>query len=202
MKRTRSPSPPESGDGRGRTYSAADRAAIFHGCSVTTLAEIFGMKRQNVERRLVSCPTSGVNNKGTPLYQIKDAAQYLVRVKLTEKQIETALQQMDPRDFPAMTNKMFWEGLAQRRKYEELVGELWHTSDIESVASSAFNSVRMNLLLLPDELADKAGLNEQQRAIVQGTLDATLESLGNAIVEELRKPSRSGPEPSAEEGEI
>ena len=188
--------------GSGRRYSSADRALIFQGCTVTNLAEIFGMKRQNVERRLGSCPTSGVSQLGTPLYQIKDAAPYLMRVKLTPKQIEETIQRMDPKDFPPFANKMFWEGMAQRRKYEEQVSDLWHTTDITSVASTAFNAIRMSLLLLPDELADKAGLNEQQRKLVQDTIDTALEGCGNALIDELRKPSGPGPEPSAEEGPI
>jgi hypothetical protein len=188
--------------GSGRRYTAEDRAIIFQGCPVSTLAEIFRMKRQNVERKLVSCPVAGISNQGTPLYHIADAAPFLMRVKLTEKQVYDTLQRADPKDFPPMTNKIFWEGLAQRRKYEEQVGDLWHTSDIATVLGQAFNAVRMSLLLLPDELSDQAGLNEQQRKVVQDTVDATLVNCRDALVDELRKPSRSGPESSSEEGEI
>jgi hypothetical protein len=160
------------------------------------------MKRQNVERRLASCPVAAHSAQGTPLYRIADAAQFLVRLKLTDDMVYETLQKADPKDFPAMTNKMFWEGLAVRRKYEEQVGDLWHTADVIGVASAAFNAIRMSLLLLPDELSDKAGLNEQQRTLVQSIVDSTLESSRDALVDELRKPSRSGREPSAEEGEI
>jgi hypothetical protein len=188
--------------GSGRRYTAQDRAAIFQGLPVTMLAELFQMKRQNVERRLATCPTAGVNQTGSPLYRVADAAQFLVRIKLTDEQVRETLQRADPKDFPAMTNKMFWEGLIQRRKYEELTGDLWHTSDVVSVASSAFNAIRMSLLLLPDELSDKAGMNEQQRSLVQDTVDAMLESCRDALVDELRKPSRSGQQPSTEEGDL
>src|SRR5687767_643535 len=105
--------------GRGQPYSPSQRATIFQGCSATTLAEIFHMKRQNVERRLTNCPVAGTSPKGTPLYLISEAARYLVRLKLTDKMVYETLKAADPKDFPAMTNKMFWEGLAVRRKYEE-----------------------------------------------------------------------------------
>lgn len=185
--------------GSGRHYSAEDRAVIFQGCTVSTLAEIFGMKRQNIERRLTNCPVAGSSQTGTPIYRIADAAQYLVKIKLTDEMVRETLQKADPKDFPAMTNKMFWEGLIQRRKYEELASELWHTSDVVAVAAAAFDAVRMSLLLLPDELSDKAGLNEQQRTLVQNIVDAMLESLRDALIEELRKPSRSGQQASVEE---
>lgn len=188
--------------GSGRRYTAEDRAIIFQGCPVSTLAEIFHMKRQNVERRLASCPVVGTSQTGSNLYRIADAAQFLVQIKLTDEMVRDTLRTADPKDFPAFTNKMFWEGLIQRRKYEEQASELWHTSDVVAVAAAAFNAVRMSLLLLPDELSDKAGMNEQQRTLVQGICDSMLESLSDALIRDLRKPSRSGREPSAEEGEV
>lgn len=188
--------------GSGRAFSPQDRAAIFHGCTISVLAEIFSMKRQNVERKLANCPSSGISKAGTPLYRLAEAAQFLVRVKLTDKMVYETLKTADPKDFPAFTNKMFWEGLAVRRKYEEQVGDLWHTSDVIGVASAAFNAIRMSLLLLPDELSDKAGLNEQQRTLVQNIIDSALEGCRDSLVDDLRKPSRSGRESSPEDGEI
>lgn len=185
-----------------RKYTAEERAAIFHGCPVTTLSEIFRMKRQNVERRLSGCPVAAVNPDGNPLYEIAEAAKYLVRVKLTDKQIRDNIVRMDPRDLPPMSNKIFWEGLGQRRKYEEQVSELWHTNDVVTATSSAFNAIRMSLLLLPDELVDTAGLNERQRRIVQGIMDSALERLEDALVTNLRKPGRPRPELVTEEGEL
>lgn len=160
------------------------------------------MKRQNVERKLTDCPVAGTSQTGSPLYHVADAAQYLVRIKLTDEMVRETLQKADPKDFPAFTNKMFWEGLAVRRKYEEQVGDLWHTSDTIAAAAGAFNAIRMSLLLLPDELSDKAGLNEQQRTLVQDIVDSMLESLRDALVDNLQKPSRSGREHPSEEGEV
>jgi hypothetical protein len=185
----------------GTRYNLRDRGIIFQGATVTQFAEMFNMKRQIVERRLSGCPKAGIVN-GTALYHIKDAAPLLIRVKLTDEMVYETLKRADPKDFPAFTNKMFWEGMGVRRKYEEQVGDLWHSSDVAAVASASFNAIRMSLLLLPDELTDTAGLNERQRGIVQGIIDNALEGCRVALIDELRKPSRSGPEPSPEEGEI
>jgi hypothetical protein len=185
-----------------RKYTAEERASIFHGCPVTTLAEIFRQKRQNIERKLRGCPVAAVNPDGNPLYDIAEAARFLVRVRLTDKQVRETIIRMDPKDFPPMTSKIFWEGLVQRRKYEEQIGELWHTSDVAKVLADSFNAVRMSLLLLPDTLVETAGLNEKQRVTVRDIMDSALEGLENALVTELRKPSGSGPEPSSEEGEL
>lgn len=188
--------------GTGRNYTVENRTIIFQGCPASTLAEIFHMKRQNVERRLTDCAVAGTSQKGTPLYHIADAAPFLIRVKLTEAQIMEVMKRGDPRDLPAMSNKMFWEGMIVRRKYEEQASELWHTSDVAAIAASSFNALRMALLLLPDELADNAGLNEQQRRVVQKTIDDSLTGLQDALIDNLEKPSRSRFEPSAEEGEV
>jgi hypothetical protein len=188
--------------GSGRRYTPEVRQILYQGVSVSMLAEMFGMKRSNVERKLSGCPSAGVTNQGTLTYRISDAAPYLMKIRLSDKQIRETLQKADPKDFPAMTNKMFWEGLAQRRKYEEQVGDMWHTSDVAAVAASAFNAIRMSVLLLPDDLADKAGLNEQQRKLAQDVVDTALESMQESLVDALQKPSRSGQESSAEDGEI
>lgn len=185
-----------------RIYTAEDRAAIFHGVPATTLAEIFQMKRQNVERRLTNCPSAGLNNRGSPIYRIADAAPFLIRVKLTPEQVYETLKTADPKDFPAFTNKIFWEGMAVRRKYEEQVGDLWLTDDVVKVLAAAFNAIRMALLLLPDELSDKAGLNEQQRTLVQSIVDSALEGLRDTLVDDLQKPSRSRRDDSSEEGPV
>lgn len=160
------------------------------------------MKRQSVERRLSGCPVAAVDPDGLPLYEIAEAAKYLIRVKLTERQIMDVITKMDPRDFPPMTSKMFWEGLMQRRKYEEQASELWHTSDVAKVAADSFNAIRMSLLLLPDELVDEAGMNEQQRVIVRDMVDNALGNLESALVTRLHKPGGSGPGASPEEGEL
>lgn len=185
-----------------RKYTAEERSFIFHGCPITTLAEIFRMKSQNIQRRLAECPVAAVNPDGLPLYDVAEAAKYLVRVKLTDKQIMDTITRMDPRDFPPMTSKMFWEGLMQRRKYEEQASELWHTSDVSKIAADSFNALRMSLLLLPDELVDEAGLNDQQRVIVRDMVDSALGNLEKSLVSGLRKPGGPGPGAPSEEGEL
>lgn len=185
-----------------RKYTAEEREAIFRSCPVTTLAEVFRMKRQNVERRLSGCPVAAIDPDGLPLYEIAEAAKFLVRVKLTEKQIHQTLVRMDPRDFPPMLNKMFWEAMITRRKSEEQVGDLWHSSDVVKVAADSFNAIRMSLLLLPDELTETAGLNEQQRVIVRDMIDNALESCENALITQLRKPGGPGPGTPSSEGDL
>jgi hypothetical protein len=175
---------------------------IYQGAPVTVLAEIFHTRRQIVERKLADCPIAGYGNQDQPFYQIGEAARYLVKIKLTDKMIRETLQKSDPRDFPAMTNKIFWESLSVRRKVEEQTSELWHTTDIEAVASAAFGAIRTALLLLPDNIADNAGLNEKQRATVQGIVDTALENCGESLVAALEKPSRQEQGSSSEEGEI
>lgn len=185
-----------------QTRTPEQRKIIFGGLSVTQLADLFEMKRQSVERKIAGIQPCGYGRMRAPLYQVREVAPRLVKVVLTDAQIRETLQRADPKDFPPIVNKMFWEGLAQRRKYEELTNELWHTSDVVAVAAAAFNVIRMSLLLLPDDLSDTAGLNERQRGIVQSGVDTMLESLRDALIDELRKPSRSGPEPADEDGEL
>lgn len=185
-------------------YTRAQRDALFRGFTVTQLAELFHMKRQNVERRIAGVRPNEINDTGAPVYAIKDVAPKLVDLELTDDMIFDAMTKFNPKDFPAFSNKMFWEGMSQRVKYQELAGELWHTADVVAVASTTFQALRMSLLLLPDELITEGGLNEAQARIVQKRIDDAIEELNANLVTQLSKPGRdvSGPGLVAENGEL
>lgn len=185
-------------------YTREQRQALFRGFTVTQLSELFHMKRQNVERRLAGVRPAEINDRGAPIYNLKEAAPKLVDIELTDELIFDAMTKFNPKDFPAFSNKMFWEGMTQRVKYQELAGELWHTADVVAVASTVFQNLRMSLLLLPDELITEGGLNEAQSKIVQKRIDDAIEELNANLVTQLTKPSRdvSRSGPVAENGEL
>lgn len=188
-------------------YTRAQREALFRGFTVTQLSELFHMKRQNVERRIAGVRPSEINDRGVPIYPIVDVAPKLVDLELTDDMIYDAMMKFNPKDFPAFSNKMFWEGMIQRRKYQKEAGELWHTDDVVAVASTAFNNLRLSLLLLPDELITEGGLNEAQSRIVQKRIDDAIEELNANLViklSEIHEEQSSGPGlgPVAENGAL
>jgi hypothetical protein len=105
--------------------------------------------------------------------------------------IDGYMRRVNARDLPPILNKIYWEGLMVRERYREQAGELWHTEDVARVASDAFQSLRMSVLLIPDALRDGTDLSERQFTMVQEILDKALEESRVRLVADLRKPNRS-----------
>lgn len=171
------------------------RAMIYSGCSTTQLAEIFNMKAPDVSRRLAGVDPVGVGRQGNPLYRISEAAARLIRIPVTPEMITAHLRRMNPKDLPSLLNKIFWEGLTARRKYQEIASELWHTADVALVASEAFQSLRMSILLIPDALMNETELSERQLKIVQSMIDNALEEARERLINRLGAVELSGPRP-------
>jgi hypothetical protein len=185
-----------------RSYlDTESRAMIYEGCSSKQLAEIFGMKEPDVMRKLAGLDAVGMGRQGNPLYRIRDAAARLVKIPVTPEMIQAHLRRMNPKDLPPVLNKMFWEGLTARRKYEEVTGDMWQTADVIQVASDAYQALRMSVLLIPDLLSEETELSDEQMKAVQSIIDTALEAARERLLS-LRKPSRLRSGPVAEEEPI
>lgn len=186
-----------------RAYlDTGSREMIFHGCSTKQLATIFNMKEPDVMRKLVGLNSVGIGRQGNPLYTIREAAERLVRIPVTPEMITAHLRRMNPKDLPPVLNKMFWEGLQARRKYEEQVGDLWHTTDLATVLSDTFQTLKVSLQLIPDLLSEKSELTDEQLQLAREIVDSGLNEAYERLISNLRKPSGRGPGPTSEENEI
>lgn len=172
------------------------RAIIYQGASVNQLAEIFRMKTPDVMRKVAGLPSVGTGRQNNPLYELREAAARLIKVPVEPGMIDSYMRRINGRDLPPILNKLYWEGKLSRDRYLEKANELWFTEDIIRVASDAFQSVRMSIMLLPDVLRNEAGLNERQFSLAQRVVDETLEGCRVKLVADLRKPNqvRSGPD--------
>jgi len=166
---------------------AESRALLYQGASVNQLSLIFRMKTPDVARRLGDLKAIGTGRQNNPLYDIADAAARLIKVPVTPEMIDVYMRRVNPKDLPPITNKILWEGLAARRRYEEQVGDLWSTTDVIKVASDAFQSLRMSFLLIPDILRDETGLTETQFKRVQDIVDTALEDARMKLIDEFQK---------------
>lgn len=185
-----------------RTYlDSESRVIVFQGASVNQLAEMFNLRNVDVMRRLAGLDPVGVGRQGNPIYKVSAAASRLIKIPITEEMIIEYMGKLNPKQLPPLLNKLFWDAMASRRKYEEQVGELWNTADVVAVASDAFQSLRMSMLLIPDRLRDETSITEAQVLLVQNVIDSALEAARERLVTDLRKSSgsRSGPDEPEEE---
>jgi hypothetical protein len=170
---------------------AESRAMIYDGVSVNQLGVIFGIRANDVAIRLGGVRSVGIGRQGNPLYRIADAAPRLVKIPVTEEMIIDYLGKLNPKNLPALLNKLFWDGMLTRVKYREQVGEMWLTPDILQAASDAFQSLRMSLLLIPDQLRADTEITDAQVSAVQRIIDTALEAARVRLIDDFRKPDGS-----------
>jgi hypothetical protein len=178
------------------------RAMIYHGASANQLAELFRIRVPDVMRRLAGINPIGTGRQGNPLYRVADAAPRLMQIPITEEMIIDYLRKLNPKDLPPLLNKAFWEAMKVRARYREEAGELWLTTDVLQVASEAFQSLRMSLLLIPDRLRDETGISEAQVRLCERVIDTALDDARNRLIDDLRKPGGHRSEPDAEDGAL
>ncbi len=170
---------------------AESRAMLYDGVSVNQLAVIFGIRANDVAARLGGVRSVGVGRQGNPLYRIADAAPRLVKIPVTEEMIIDYLGKLNPKSLPPLLNREFWNGMLTRVKYREQVGEMWLTPDILQSASDAFQSLRMSLLLIPDQLRADTDISDAHLSVVQNVIDTALEAARERLVDTFRKPDGS-----------
>jgi hypothetical protein len=78
---------------------------------------------------------------------------------------------------------------------------MWLTPDILQGASDAFQSLRMSLLLIPDQLRAVTDISDAQLHTVQNVIDTALEAARVRLIDDFRKPDGSRSRSFAEEDE-
>jgi purine-nucleoside phosphorylase len=93
-----------------------------------------------------------------------------------------------------MLSKEYWYGQNQRLNYLERVGDLFDTRAVVELASDAFKTIRLSLMLISDAVEREAGLTLAQREIIDRMMHAALETMREKLVdglEQSRGSSRS-----------
>lgn len=163
--------------------STEDQLSFIHdGVTVTTLAQIFGLDHKDVNKRLVGKVTPVSGKDKYVRYKIRDAAPYLVDLKIDP---EEYLKNLSPSKLPPVLQDSFWKALLSRQKYEENKGDLWRTQRVFEVVTAAFKVIRLTILMFNDTVSQQTELTERQRQIIQELSDGLLESLHSALVEDF-----------------
>jgi len=164
------------------------RSMLYDGCSKSQLGTLFGIDKRDIDEKIRDVPPSG-ERMGYPVWRIKDVAPYLVPA---QGDFEAAIKKMSPKDLPALLQKEFWAAQHARLKFEEDQGDLWRTADVIERLSVIFKTLRMNLLLVNDQVERQTQLNDKQREIIQGLIDSTLNQLADSLVNEFKnEPARN-----------
>lgn len=153
--------------------------------SVPELADEFGFTVEQVRRRLRGLKPAGKRTSGGT-YVLKDAAAYLVTPKVD---LDQAIEAMKPEDLPSKLQTGVWTAQMKRLQYEKMAGELWHRDDVMSFLTAVFSRLRSSVLLWPDSLADRSGLDAEGRMEIETQCDRLLQELSEEIEELARSDS-------------
>lgn len=145
-----------------------DKAGILSGVTVPWLQKAFGMGRGAVEKKLRGCPTIGTGKNRTPLYDLKDAAAYLVTPKID---LDSYLRTVKPQQLPEHLRDAIWSARLKEQKWMEKAGDLWRTDLIREMIADVLQNIRTKLQILPDTAEREAGLSEEQFDAVQRVVE-------------------------------
>lgn len=174
-----------------------DITTVLGGVSAYWLGQVFGHDKNTIKRKLGSSGCKVYRRRGkTPLYLIKDAAQYLVTPKVD---IESYIKSLRPVDMPPSLNKDFWAAALARQKWEENAKQLWRTADVLEVFGDTALHIKSTVTLWVEELDRAHGLTAEQRETIQQLSDNLLEQVHDMMV---TSPARGNTPSSAAEHDL
>lgn len=172
---------------RGEYRDPEKNATLFHGATVTDLANIFGGSQTDVQRKLAGRVTPVTAMGITPIrYSIKDAAPYLVPQVVDAAAIERAISRMSPAKLPPQLSDTFWKAQKARLEYQERAGELWKTERVVEALADAFKPAAMAVKMFKDNLAQEHVLTPEQAEHVVKMSDSLLAAMHGALVEKFK----------------
>lgn len=162
----------------------AMRHAIFAGATMYDLEQLFQVGKRTVQRRVGNIAPTGTRS-GHPTWLVKDVAGLFVK---PTGRMEEFIRSAKAADMPPELQKEYWNGQIAKQKFHQLEGNLWSTDRVLEVVSEVIKITRTSLLLLPDELERDGGLDQQQRDIIERSIDGMLQKLRETVQEQFDRP--------------
>lgn len=157
---------------------------LHGGVTITFLAQVFGMAKHTVRKRLGDLPPLR-RVRNAPIYNFVQACSYLVEPKID---IQEYLKTIRPSELPPALHKDFWDAMNKRQKWAEAAGELWHTEDVMEVFGEVFKLIKSTSQLWVDSLDRVRELTPEQRGALVTAVDGLLDEVHTNLV---RMPSES-----------
>ncbi len=154
--------------------------ALHRPVSITFLADVMGMDRTTVRKRLANLPPLGQKRGGNPLYDFRQAMQYLVTPRVD---MEKVLASMSAGDLPPSLQKDVWDARLKAQKWMVQAGELWATDDVLEVLGEAFQRLKTTTQLWIDQIGDTHSLPVAARKELTELVDTLQANLHKTLVE-------------------
>lgn len=168
---------------RGKAIHPSVSTALRQGLTVAELALAFRMAKDTVIKRLAQCRPGGERD-GETIYIVRDAARHLA--SLPPDVIDRVIRS-NPMDLPAVLKKEFWQGHKARLEVMESEGEIWRTDDIAAFVGEAFQSIKMDIMLMRDGVERNTELTSRQRDVLQNLIDGVLVKISETLKDTFRE---------------
>lgn len=182
-------------------FSAADETEevsltideVWGGVSAHWLSQVFKADKMTIKKKLANAGCTIVGKrKGAPLYNIAEAAQYLVKPKVD---LVSYVQSLRPNDLPPILQATYWDAMLKRQKWEENAGKLWRTEDVSTVLGDLAVMIKTSVTLWVEDVDRTKGLTQDQRGVLVELTDKLLMDINRLMLE---APQRSRTASSAE----
>lgn len=143
------------------------------------LADVLHMDPATVKKRLRRCkPAAVISNR--PVWYFHEAIQFLVKPKMTAEEFARSLNKAD---LPPEINKSFWDSQRSRVKYKIEAQEAWETEDVLQVLGKVAMTMKDSLVMVVEELRNRAKLTDEQTVIVQECIDEIRSEIRRELLE-------------------
>ena len=154
--------------------------ALLQPVSISFLADVLGRDKGTVRKRLAGLPAMGYHRGNTPLYDFRQALEYLVTPRFNAAE---AIKRLGTDDLPTSLQKDVWDAKLKKQQWEEKAKDLWRTEDVMAVLGEAFLRLRTTTQLWSDQLGENHALPAEVRADLTKMVDGLQSDLHKTLVE-------------------
>lgn len=154
--------------------------ALLRPVSITFLSEVLRKDRKLITRRLADLTPIAQYRGNVPLYDFRQAIQYLVTPKIDAASM---IKKMGTADLPMGLQKDVWDARLKQQKWMEQAGDLWRTENVLEVLGEAFQRLKTTSQLWVDQLAESHALPAEVRKDLMGMVDGLQKDLHLTLVE-------------------
>lgn len=171
---------PTDNIGETLSYKTEDINSVIGGVSVSWLMRAFRMSRSKVESKLIACKPIGIGRRGVALYDLPEAASYLVNPRVD---LDEYLKGLKPDALPERLREGYWNAMLKQQRWEEKAGQLWRTEKVLDVFSEVLQDMRTKLQLVPESIHRAAGLSEKQHRAATEVVDAIQDDIYQWLIQ-------------------
>lgn len=151
---------------------------VTSGVTIPWLSTVFRMPLARVKELMRTARPVKVSSRGTKFYDIVEAAQFLVKPKLSTEEF---LKTVRKTDLPDHLKESFWNAKLKEQKFRRLAGELWTTESVMNFIGETFKTIKNTTMLWSDTVESAHGITDEQRNTILELKDHLLEDLASSV---------------------